>query len=200
MKFTAMMAIVAVMGMTAWAGESGPANEPKVTVCMERGGDMVTTLRAQTAASKMFSEVGVKIEWHGQSSCPADALRISLSTSTPANLLPSAWAYALPYEGSHIVVFCDRIQKAVAMAPGRVQVPSLLAHVLVHEITHILQGFNRHSASGVMKTRWDFDDFSHMDWKPLQFTEEDVMHIHQGLNARASRLAGAILVAQNSQQ
>ena len=189
MKITAMTILTVLTGTAAQAGEPGQPAQRRVTVCMERGGDMVTTLRAQTAASKMFAAIGVKIEWLGQSSCPAEAVRISLSASTPPNLLPSAWAYALPYEGTHIVVFYDRIQKAVAMAPGRVQLPSLLAHVLVHEITHILQGFNQHSASGVMKTRWDFDDFSHMDWKPLAFAPEDIDLIYRGLAERAVQAA-----------
>jgi hypothetical protein len=32
----------------------------------------------------------------------------------------------------------------------------VLAHVLVHEITHILQGIDRHSESGVMKSPGDY--------------------------------------------
>ena len=59
-------------------------------------------------------------------------------------------AYALPYEGTHIVILFDRVRK---MQPN--YVPAVLAHVLVHEVTHILQGIQRHSESGVMKAHWD---------------------------------------------
>ena len=200
MKLTAMMAMAAVMGAAletvAWAGEIGGTNEGNertVKVCMEPGTDIFTALRAQTVASKIFAEIGVKIEWHRQNSCPAEALLISISNSTPADLLPGALAYALPYEGTHIVVFYDRVQKMVE--PGTA--PYLLGHVLAHEITHILQGVNRNSPSGVMKAHWESDDFLKMKWRPLSFTEEDVTLIHLSLDARASRRAGSALVAVN---
>jgi hypothetical protein len=190
MKLTAMLAMAAVMGTTGWAGEIG---ERKVVVCMERGTDIFTALRAQTLASKMFAEIDVKVAWQQGSACVADAVRIRLSTNTPVDLKPGVLAYALPYEGTHIVVFYDRIQKAVE--PGAV--PYLLAHVLAHEITHILQGVNRHSASGVMKAHWEPDDFLKMKRRPLSFTEEDVTLIHQGLYLRASRRAGSEPIAAN---
>jgi hypothetical protein len=188
MKLTAMMAMAAVMGTAAWAGErdlANEGNERKVTVCMESGTDIFTALRAQTLASKMFAEIDVKVAWHQGNSCPADALRIRLSTNTPVDLHPGAFAYALPYEGTHIVVFYDRIRSAVEP----VAVACLLAHVLAHEITHILQGVNRHSASGVMKAHWEPDDFRKMKRRLLSFTEEDVTLIHRGLDVRASHRA-----------
>jgi hypothetical protein len=52
----------------------------------------------------------------------------------------------LPYEGTHIVIFYDRVQAAIA--PGRVT--TLLAHVMAHEVTHMLEGIPRHSAEGVL--------------------------------------------------
>jgi len=124
----------------------------------------------------------VKIEWHQQNSCPAEALLISISNSTPADLLPGALAYALPYEGTHIVVFYDRVQKMVE--PGTA--PYLLGHVLAHEITHILQGVVQHSSEGIMKARWTPQDRSSLARKPLHFTEFDVVLIHNGLDARGA--------------
>ena len=67
------------------------------------------------------------------------------------------------------------------------QLPIVLGHVLVHEITHILQGIQRHSASGVMKAYWDREDCGQMTWKPLRFEPEDVDLIYVGLARRASR-------------
>jgi hypothetical protein len=70
--------------------------------------------------------------------------------------------------------------------------------MLVHEITHILQGVSRHSDSGIMKARWEEDDYSHMDTKPLVFTKTHIVLIHQALNARASHQAAGTLAAVNS--
>jgi hypothetical protein len=105
---------------------------------------------------------------------------------TPANEQPGALAYALPYEGKHIVIFYDRVRTEVE--PSRVPallVPALLAHVIAHEIGHILEGVNTHSRSGVMKARWSTDDYLDMAWKPLPFAPEDVFLIHRGLEQRA---------------
>jgi len=87
----------------------------------------------------------------------------------------------LPFEGKHIVVFWDRVRHKVSPA----QAPFLLAHVLVHEITHILQGVDWHSETGVMKAAWDADEIREMMRRPLGFTELDVNLIRRGLEARS---------------
>jgi hypothetical protein len=56
----------------------------------------------------------------------------------------------------------------------------VLAHVLAHEITHVLQGAARHSESGITKARWTLDDLAEMRVLPLRFTVEDVELIHRG--------------------
>jgi hypothetical protein len=140
---------------------------------------------ALETASEMFAEAGVRIDWHrGLARCPADGILVSLSDQVPsdADLPPHAMAYALPYEGHHIVIFYDRL-KQKARPP---QISFLLAHVLVHEVTHILQGIHRHSDRGVMKATWDGSDYKALTWKPLAFTPEDIDLIHRGLAARAT--------------
>jgi hypothetical protein len=131
----------------------------------------------------MFAEIGVDTEWpqRGDACAKGADIVITLSYQTPANQLSGAFAYALPYEGTHVVVFWDRVQKKVPPAVA----PALLAHVLVHEITHILQGVSRHSETGVMKAVWSSDDYFQMRKKPLEFTEEDVRLIQRGLATRS---------------
>jgi hypothetical protein len=91
----------------------------------------------------------------------------------------------LPYEGTHIRVFRDRIE---ANQPALV--PHLLAHVLVHEIVHILEGCTRHSEGGVMKAHWGGADFAQMLWGELPIAQEDIDLVHVGMEKRA-RLAAA---------
>jgi hypothetical protein len=69
--------------------------------------------------------------------------------------------------------------------------PHLLAHVLVHEITHILQGVTRHSAEGVMKAQWTQEDLSSMLRKSLEFTSLDVDLIHDGMAVRDKAMVAA---------
>ena len=59
----------------------------------------------------------------------------------------------------------------------------LLAHVLAHEISHILQGTDQHSARGVMKALWDINDYLRMARHPLPFTDLDIQLIYRGLGA-----------------
>ena len=60
----------------------------------------------------------------------------------------------------------------------------ILAHVMVHEIAHVLEGIDRHSKEGVMKSQWTLDDFKKMAYKPLPFYPEDVLLIRQGVAER----------------
>jgi hypothetical protein len=188
MKIKAMAMMAGLAGMVAQAHENGSAEERTVTLCMDRGTDVLLVVQAQTIARKMFASIGVKVEWRTKNhTCATDrtgAIVISLVDDGPSNHYPGALAFALPYEGTHIQVFYDRIRHAVAPQI----VPCLLAHVLVHEITHILQGINRHSESGVMKAHWEPEDHVAMSWKPLGFTEEDVKLIYRGLEERSSPL------------
>lgn len=171
----ATLAILAAA--TCAAGEA----QRKVTVCMDTT-PTSEVVRAQAQASRMFAAIGVKLDWRCSKSGSQEAIVISLATRAPENRKPGELAYALPYEGTHIVIFHDRVSK---MAPN--QVPSVLAHVLVHEVTHILQGIPRHSESGVMKAQWDSNDFAQMTWKPLPFTDEDIDLIQRGLDTREAR-------------
>ena len=179
MKTTATLAMLAMAGTSALA-------EKRITVCMQRGSNSLTVVhQAQTIVSKIYAGIGVKIEWYRDSrSCPAEGIRISLDTNTNGAFHPGALAYARPYEGTHIRIFYDRLQTSVN--PNGV--PSRLAHIVAHEIGHLLQGIARHSDSGIMKAVWDADDFQQMAWNPLEFTKTDVELIHLGLASRESRL------------
>jgi hypothetical protein len=179
MKILATM--VAAAAATAWAGETGGERERTVTVCVDPSGDGVEIRSAQGLASKLFARIGVRIDWHELRSCTAGggSLQVSLSHNTPTNQLPGSLAYALPYEGSHIVVFYDRVQQSDSNLVTR-----LLAYTLAHEITHILEGITRHSKRGIMKAHWDAEDRFQIGLGHLDFAPEDIDLIYRGLHAR----------------
>jgi hypothetical protein len=185
MKTTAL-ALIAIAGTNgACAGAVQSLAEREVTVCMEPRVDLDVAV-AKIAAQRMFAKIGVKIDWRcSGSSCSPQALVVILETQEPAGRFPHAFAYAQPYEGTHIHVFYDRVRKAVG--PSRVRY--LLAHVLVHEIAHMLEGVDRHSKSGIMKAQWDEEDFAELHWKPMEFAPEDIDLIYLGLASRARTVA-----------
>ena len=139
---------------------------------------------AEQLASRMFTEAGVRLQWRLG---PPNAHReeqpivIDITSDPPAAVLQGALAYARVFEGVHIQVFWGRL----GAAAQRGTTPALLAHVLVHEITHILQGTDYHSQEGVMKAHWTPKDIRQMPVKPLSFDRFDVELIHLGLAARS---------------
>jgi hypothetical protein len=160
MKIAATTMVATLLTVTAQAGEGTDSHAGrKVTVCMQGAITREVEAPATWVASRMFAAIGVTLDWRrGFSGCPSQAIMISLTDNTPTSLQPGVLAYALPYEGTHIRVFCDRITKDHSKA----LVPHLMGHVLAHEITHILEGVSRHSAYGVMKARWVIEDYGQM--------------------------------------
>ena len=158
MKLAAIVVAMAVMaGASAGAQAAGVQNvvvqskvksgtRREVVVYFVDHADVpsrVTVQEAQALASRMFADIGVHLDWWA-STPPrqvAGAIFIELVTGTPVTFQPGALGYALPFEGIHIRVFWDRIN--VYRLPRQV-----LAHVMVHEITHILQGISGHADEG----------------------------------------------------
>lgn len=181
MKLMAMVAMAAVIGTNAEAGQK-PAWQATVYLSDNASVPDLVKARAEGLATSMFATAGVRIDWRPgtpKAFASTEALGIELAISTAADLPPHALAYALPFEGVHIRVFWDRLQ--VSSDPSR-----LLAHVFVHEITHILEGTDRHSDSGIMKARWTGDDLALMQLRPMPFTPEDLALIQRGLTVRNS--------------
>ena len=192
MKLTGMLAMAVAAASTVQAGQ---AKKQRVTVYVQNAATVSDEVinRAEELASYMFGAVDVKIDWRrGEpivSSTP-QAIGIRLAAKTPSTEKPGALAYAMPYEGVHIVVFWDRMK--FGLAPT-----DMLAHVMVHEITHILEGVSRHSESGIMRAQWTEDGHKRMRPHPLSFAAEDVELIHRGLAARAASQARANLATMS---
>ena len=155
-----------------------------VTVCIDPREDFHIITAARVRAERMFETAGVQIAWRGYR-CPDRAIRVVLHMKTPRARIPHALAYALRSTQT-VTIFYDRMRAAVESW----RLERLLAHVLVHEITHILQRHYRHSATGLMKPMWDRQDYRTIEWRELAFTEEDIRLIHDGLDQRAANPRG----------
>jgi hypothetical protein len=187
----AMITILAAAGMVAQAQGEPDAGTATVTVYVRAGvSDLdLKPFVAENIASRMFATAGVHIQWRTDRpklDQPNPPIVLDITSHTPGTFKPRALAYALVYEGVHIRVFWDRIQESANCNPGLTH--KLLAHVMVHEITHVLQRINRHSENGIMKARWTRSDILQMRLKPLPFEGEDIRWIHYGLAARASAI------------
>jgi hypothetical protein len=199
----AMITILAAAGMVAQAQGEPDAGAARVTVYVRAGvSDLdLKPFVAENIASRMFAKAGVHIQWRTDRpklDQPNPPIVLDITSHTPGTLKPGALAYALVYEGVHIKVFWDRVQESANCNPGLTH--KLLAHVMVHEITHVLQRINRHSADGVMKARWTQRDILQMGRKPLPFEGDDIWWIHDGLAARASAIQRVLAAANTTHE
>lgn len=137
MKLTAIAVLLAA-GAGSVSAKNAKEAQFTVPVCMATASGGLEFGRARITAAGMFAHIGVRLEWRGWSDCPAGAIKISLSTETPDCLKPGALAYALPFDGTRIVVFMDRIHGE----QPRDREPIVLAYVIAHEITHIMEGYS----------------------------------------------------------
>jgi hypothetical protein len=159
----------------------------KLGVCVNSSTDlpMVVLAHAEATMSQMLSTAGVAVEWHSAAHPVCQGLQqirpvvIEFASNKPPGEHRGAMSYARPYEGVHIVVMYDRVENSTG---GSTQASVFLAHVITHEIAHILQGISRHSLTGVMKAHWDVHDLAQMAYRPLPFAQEDVDLIRQGLH------------------
>lgn len=176
------MRLAAILAMTisiALAAQAGAGVKHRVIVYVRNSANVPEEVvtQAENLASTMFLPVGVRIDWRcgKPSGAGSRDVAIELDKNAPNEFVPGALAYAKPYEGVRIVVFWDRIELGVSA-------DRLLAHVLVHEIAHILQGVSQHSDEGIMKARWSEEDQKIMHRGLLTFAERDKNLIRAALD------------------
>ena len=148
---------------------------------------------ARSVVSRIYASIGVKLSWRdgeaAAGSLPGNPARIQVcyARGDQAKASSEALALAAPFSdaGTQITVIYDRILTRAAR-PGLAQ--ALLAHVLAHEIGHLLQGTNWHARTGVMKAHWNGQDYGEMERKPLAFTSDDLDLIRLGLDRLKGRI------------
>ena len=189
-----LIAGILAAGIAAHARDSKP---PDVTVYVKGDDDVpgAANQGARATVTWMFARVGVRLVWRdgepgtGAASGSPVTIQVRFTRELP-DASREALAYALPFgeEGVAINIMYDRI-RWVARRSSR-EAP-ILAHVLAHEIGHVLQRTNAHAPAGVMKAHWNGQDYDAMEKKPLEFTRVDVEMIKDGLNLRKARNAGS---------
>ena len=165
-----------------------PRLESTVTICLVTDPNRPIVAAAEMLADRIFSSIRVSVHWYEPPVCLATKeipIFMVIWTGTPKTYLRGALGVALPLEGTHAWVFYDRVWGSVPDS----RVPALLAHVIVHEIAHLLQGTIRHSESGILKAHWSDTEIGHMAFLPLPFTPIDAILIHHGIEERRSRVA-----------
>jgi len=189
---TMMIAVASIFEIVRGDAQKPAKPARVVQVCLRdlANTDVVIRYQAQSLAARLYKGAGVTIDWSCKEvavTCSLPPIVIELRGNTPETDNPGALARAFAYEGTHIVVYYDRIQHI----GSSLLTPALLGHVLAHELMHVLQRTDQHSDRGVMKARWTWQDYAEMLQKPLVFTEENLVALRISLAQRAPCTDGA---------
>jgi hypothetical protein len=161
----------------------GIGHSADVTLSMTDQAVVANPIRfaALAQAARMFATIGVRLEWTTESSRnPNDKLTIQVRFLAETRRHPGAMAYSTPFDPEPVVTInYDRILLATQVSPG--MRAAFLAHVLVHEIGHVLMRTDTHSSDGVMKAQWSTRDIRHLAWRPLSFQADEAQMIRQQL-------------------
>lgn len=175
---------------TALAAATGAGLPPAVIVYMggREAPPNAVEHGARAIVTRMYRQIGVRIVWRDGEPKPgaAQAARHTVqirygSVPKGAHVLAAAAPFGVGVRT--VTVDYPRI-RAVAGRTEREQ--AILAHVLAHEIGHILQGTDWHADTGVMKANWRSADYESMQRGPLAFTTDDVQLIHRGIAPAAA--------------
>ena len=168
--------------------ESGAKANQKVTVFLaydERIPHGVV-FRAISRSSQIFAGIGVEVQFCAcrkskKASRTGVEIEMTIEMDAPAEASSGALALAHPFRpDGRIRVFYSRLQ---GYGPKEVR-DVMLAYILTHEISHVLQGLERHSATGLMKAGWSREDFMEIVADKLVFDARDIELIKKGINLR----------------
>ena len=146
---------------------------------------------AAEQAARMFAVIGVRLQWTKHRPMNPDRdLPIQVRLIRDMAGHPGALAYANPFDPAPVItVLYDRIVFATERAP-EVR-GAVLAHVLAHEIGHLIIKTDEHSPAGIMKAQWSGADWSRIAHGLLTFLPADADMIRRGVITRARRVERA---------
>jgi len=159
-RWAAVLAAVGAVAMGARA-EAGTARRAVVVLHVTDYVSVQTVLlqRAQTAASKVYAQIGVEVEWTTgwAALAPPDGAQhfdvVFLTQDMPAYRESNAKTFgkASPPARRAYVFFSRVLDHARATISDPSQV---LALVLAHELGHLLLPDEGHSRGGIMRAEW----------------------------------------------
>ena len=174
---------ILVLGMLTLANATG-----QVVSVLFHGLAEPAEAQARMLAAQMLAAVGVQLEWcESAKNCRhwSDRIVVNMEAQAPPSLPSGAMAAAQLFEGRNIRIYHDRVNRLT----NKSLKPRLLAYVLVHEITHLLQACDWHAPRGIMKATWTQADYAAISRTTLAFEPIDIDLIRLGLTKRRGLLA-----------
>jgi hypothetical protein len=185
-----------------------PNQETKVIVLLHNYAHLPAQilLEAQDRAGHIFRKAGVEIEW---ADCPLNdedpslypkCATISDTTQLFLRILPDTTAKieegGQAFFAARIAnVFWNRLEKQAQKL--QVSASRFLAHIIAHELGHLLLGSNSHSHVGIMTAQWDALTVTRISQEGLYFSSQQSELIRSEIGKRkALAVAHTVLARQ----
>ena len=156
--------------------------------------------QAETEASRIFSQSGIRLAW---TNCAAQpnlvSLPVCLGEPTPGQIRvrildrqlnnafqDSVFGFAIaPVFAS--VYYESSLRLAQTSTNSESDVSTILGCVIAHEVGHLLLGHNHHTVNGIMQGRWEIKQIQQLTAGSLAFTPEQsklmLVNVHLRISA-----------------
>ena len=138
------------------------------------------------------NEASLVLYTNRQDECrPRRDIALRILPSAPTGLPSTILALAIPFSpsGVNVTVFADRVVGAAHQVNR--PVPTVLAHVIAHEIGHVLLRSVQHTQRGLMASQWTEHEYSLMAVSGLLFLPEQGREMMRTLSAHGCPPANA---------
>jgi hypothetical protein len=174
MKWSMVMAVMITVGRVADAAE--PGQLAAIHLQMDNDADVpaATLKQSQDGVTRIFAEAGLGVGW--TETGPRFTVQIVTSALGYARASSPVMGVALRTpRGATAQIFFTQVQDFARTY--HVDVSTLLAYVIAHEIGHLLLPRMPHSATGLMKADWDRALVREATAGSLTFTEAQIERI-----------------------
>jgi hypothetical protein len=190
--------------------------EPTLTIQVINSAQVTenTLTKAENITAGIFRNVGIEIRWtyavppsedrngsqENEDSSSLSLIHLSIVPAVlPELSIPQAVMGLAPGDGRNrqwAYVFYDRVirmakeqirERTNGMSTTFATPAQILAHAMAHEVGHLLLNLTVHSAIGVMRGEWNFNDLRDISYGRLNFTSQQAVGIRAEVARRNSQ-------------
>jgi len=192
-----LLAVSLVGAAAPISGKSARGEELGLTVCVMNDAGVPAAIEedVERRVDALMQGASIQIRWlHGLTPGRTAEVRCLCSHPEPMRVLilhlletgRAAWPSELGQaflgedgQGVMADVFLDRLQQLTE--EREIDYARLLAHVVAHELGHLLLGPNAHSVMGLMQARMTGDSLERMEQGNFRFSQEQMRNMHARL-------------------
>jgi hypothetical protein len=174
MKWSIVMTVIIAVARVADAAE--PGQLPAIHLQMDNDADVPAVIlrNSQEKVARIFADAGLAAEW--TETGPRFTVQIVTSAFGYAGASSPVMGVALRKpEGATAQIFFSQVRDFARRY--HVDVSTLLAYVIAHEIGHLLLPLMPHSATGLMRADWDRALILEATTGLLTFTDAQIRRI-----------------------